>query len=436
MRVLIAGLPQSPHAIRHANLLVEAGIEVGFASVLPKHPDADLDGRVTVFPHPYAPVVPRGGPFGAIDRARGVIRQASTRTQLATVRLAPRSLQAGAWFPGSGNDRADWHRYTNGAIDSGLRDAIASLGVYKDGVSAWLAYTIDEWRPDIVVSTGLEQAGFVTLAARARCHRPFPRWLPISLGLDLQFAVQFPLHRRWIKAVLRSADALFLECHRDVPVARRLGFTRDLIEVQPIGGGWDVDMIRTLRQPGPTSTRTTIAVKGYAGAIGRGLVAIEGVRRASDALLAAGMDVALFAAHPDVALAANLLAADTGLRVAVWPRLPYTQLLERLGTCRAIVGMSASDAIATTALEAMLVGAFPIQSNSSCLNEWITCGRSGLLTPADDPEPLAAAIRRVVNDPAFVDAAVAENDREALPRLQAAQVNPKIVTLYQRLSES
>lgn len=435
MRVLIAGLPQSPHAIRHSNLLAQAGIDVGFASVLPKHPDSDLDARVTVFPHPGAPAVPRRGPFGAIDHAYGAMRQASERTQLAGWRVASQALGTGNWFPGGGDGRADWQTYANSAIDDALREAIVAVGINADTTSTWLAYTIDEWRPDVVVSTGLDQAGFVMLAVRARCRRPFPRWLPISLGLDLAFTVRFPQHRRWIKAVLRSADALFLECQRDVSVARRLGFSSDLIEVQPIGGGWDVDTVGALRQPGPTSARTTIAVKGYSGLVGRGLVALEGVRRASGALLAAGMDVALFAAHTDIELAARLLAADTGLRVAVWPRLPYNDLLASLGTCRAVVGMSAADAIATTALEAILVGAVPIQSNSSCFNEWITCGRSGLLTPADDPESLAVAMRRVAEDAAFVDEAVAENDRNALPRLREERVNPKIVTLYQRLSE-
>lgn len=435
MKVLIAGLPRSPHAIRHANLLVDAGIEVGFVPVLPQSSAPDLDARVTIFPHPGTPPILRFGPRGALDRGSGAMRHAIARVRLAAWRTAAQPLAVGARMPVRGDADDGLRPYTDRPIDTGLRDIITAVGVQADITSAWLAHTIDAWRPDIVASTGLEQGGYVTLAARSRCSEPFPRWLPISLGLDLALSVRFPHHRRWIAAVLKAADALFLECERDVPVARELGFAGDLVEVQPIGGGWDVDAIGALRLPGPTSARTTIAVKGYGGWVGRGFVALEGMRRAADALLAAEMDVALFAAHRDVAFAAELLAVDTGLRIEVWPRLSYSDLLAAMGRCRAIVGMSAADAIATTALEAILAGAVPIQSDTSCLGEWIACGRGGLLVPADDPEPLAAAIRRVAEDAGFVDAAIAENDRVALPRLRSERVNPEIVALYRRLAE-
>ncbi|MGI9252286.1 MAG: glycosyltransferase, partial [Thermomicrobiales bacterium] len=312
--------------------------------------------------------------------------------------------------------------------DLSLRDALATAAIDAAISPGWLAWTIDRIRPDIVHSTGLVQSGFLTLAARMLCARPFPRWLISSLGVDTQFYSRVPWSRPWILQLLAEADAFFAECARDVDTARDLGFTGIAPCVELIGGGWDTAAVAALRQPGPPSARRAIAIKGYGGELGRGAVAIAAVRMAADALR--GFEIGVFAAHPDVTLAARLAAADTGLDLVIWPNLPYREHLARFGRCRAVLGLSESDGAATTALEAILAGAVPLQSSTSCLDEWIEPDESGILLPANDPVPAAEALRRIATDAAFVDQAVALNDHHALPRLDAAAVNPRIVAMY------
>ena len=46
---------------------------------------------------------------------------------------------------------------------------------------------------------------------------------------------------------------------------------------------------------------------------------------------------------------------------------------------RIYLGISRSDGVSTSLLEAMALGTFPIQSSTSCADEWIKNGKSGFL---------------------------------------------------------
>lgn len=92
-----------------------------------------------------------------------------------------------------------------------------------------------------------------------------------------------------------------------------------------------------------------------------------------------------------------------------------------------------SDAISTSMLEAMAMGSFPIQSWTSCADEWVKDGHSALLVPPNDAEPIAAAIRRAVTDDGLVNAAAETNWATARARLDAQTIKPQVVSLYRRL---
>jgi glycosyltransferase involved in cell wall biosynthesis len=426
MRVLIAALPGSPHVIRHANLLADAGIEVHVAPVLPLERDPALHPAIEFHDHPAATTPPgEPEPVALARRTAGRTRTmvARSATRLAThLGLPPTATPPSASSP--------LPLATIG--DARLRDALQGNGIDAIRTPGWLAELIDALRPDILVSSDIIQSGLLTHAARTLCTQPLPRWLIVSLGIDLHWYPRIPNQRRWILKILAAADALFAECERDIGIARALGFRGLAPCVAPIGGGWDVARMTAARQPGPTEARRAIAIKGYGGPVGRGVVAIAALRLAADVL--DGVEIGVFSAHPDVELAAQVAAADTGLDISIWPRLPYEDLIARFGRCRAIIGLSESDGLATTAIEAILAGAVPIQSDTSCVDEWIEPGETGLLVPANDPAAVADALRRAMTDDAFVELAVAVNDRMSLPELDAAAVNPRIVDMYRKIA--
>jgi glycosyltransferase involved in cell wall biosynthesis len=81
----------------------------------------------------------------------------------------------------------------------------------------------------------------------------------------------------------------------------------------------------------------------------------------------------------------------------------------------------------------MIMGSFPIQSNTSCADEWLRHGESGFIVPAEDSTPIAESIRRAVTDDALVDKASEINLKVARARLDTSVVKPQVVEMYKQI---
>jgi glycosyltransferase involved in cell wall biosynthesis len=147
-----------------------------------------------------------------------------------------------------------------------------------------------------------------------------------------------------------------------------------------------------------------------------------------------GYEVWIYSASPDVAVAAELFAKSTGIRVTLLPKdTSHAEILSRHGRAKISIGLSISDAISTSLLEAMVMGAFPIQSWTACADEWIEDGRTGLLVPPDDPETVETAIRKALTEDGLVDRAQEENLRVAAQRLDRERIRPMAVGIYNQV---
>lgn len=304
-----------------------------------------------------------------------------------------------------------------------------------DSRSKWLASIVRRLRPQIVHSQEIQHAGYLTLEAKDRCGGKFPTWIVDNWGSDIYLYGRLPEHAEKIRAVMAACDYYHCECHRDVGLAREFGFTGEVLPVCPNSGGFDVEGMQLLRRPGPTSARRVIAVKGYQHWAGRALVGLRALELCAGAL--EGYKVVVYLATPDVELAARLLEAKTGIPVEVFgvaPRMRHADILRIHGGARISIGLSISDAISTSLLEAMIMGAFPIQSDTSCGDEWLRQGESGLLVPAEDPEAVARALRRALTDDEMVDRAAEINLRVARERLDMAVIKPRVIEMYQRVA--
>jgi glycosyltransferase involved in cell wall biosynthesis len=89
-----------------------------------------------------------------------------------------------------------------------------------------------------------------------------------------------------------------------------------------------------------------------------------------------------------------------------------------------------SDGLPNSFLEAMIYGAFPIQSNTSNANEWIQVGVSGFLVPPNDPEIIEKAIRIALTDDNLVDNAALINHKLAKQKLDYKTIQNKAISIY------
>jgi len=293
---------------------------------------------------------------------------------------------------------------------------------------------IQRLHPDIIHSMELQAAGYLTLEVKKRYQGRFPPWIVTNWGSDIYLFGRLPQHTDKIKEILTTCDYYSCECQRDVQLAKQMGLRGEVLPVLPNAGGYDLVRMAQFRQPGPASARRLILLKGYTGWAGRALVGLRAIALCADNLK--GYSVRVYLADEDVKIAAELVSQTTGIPIEVIPYCPHEDMLRLFGRARVSIGLSISDAISTTLLEAMVMGSFPIQSCTSCADEWIVDGESGLIVPPEDPEPIAAAIRRAVSDDALVDRAAELNSKIAQERLDQAIIRPQVIAMYERIAAS
>jgi glycosyltransferase involved in cell wall biosynthesis len=135
-----------------------------------------------------------------------------------------------------------------------------------------------------------------------------------------------------------------------------------------------------------------------------------------------------------VLLAAELFSQDTHIPVVIVSGHTYyaheDEILKAFGKARIAVGLSISDGLPRSLLEAMVMGAYPIQSDTACLNGWIEDGKNGTLVPPEDPEIVARAIRVALTSDALVNNAAKKNFKIARERLDDAVISPMVVKMY------
>lgn len=298
--------------------------------------------------------------------------------------------------------------------------------------AVWLALVIRSVKPTIIHSLEIQHAAYLTLTAKAYFSRNFPTWLVTSWGSDIYLFGRLADHIQRIKAVLQSCDYFQCDCKRDVELAREIGLTAEVLPVLPGGGGFDLDRAAKLRQQGPVSSRRLVLLKGYQHWAGRSLVGLQAIALCAEELRT--FRIAVYLATEDVRIAAELISHSTGLLIDSVPPTAHDEMLRLYGQARISIGLSISDGLPNSLLEAMIMGAFPIQSNTACADEWITDGRTGLLVSPEDPYVVAAALRRALSDDQLVDDAAEQNYQQSRERLRADVLQKQVVNLYQSMA--
>lgn len=301
--------------------------------------------------------------------------------------------------------------------------------------AARLARVISSIAPDVVHSLEMQHAGYLTLESRAFLPPGgFPPWIYSCWGSDLYFFGSQDDHVDRIKGVLAACDYLITDCDRDHHLADELGFGGTFLGVIPGPGGFPIERMRRLRSDGPSSARRTIALKGNHDErwVGRALVALEALHRVAGEL--EGYEVVVYSAEPNVEHAAAFLQRIDGVAVTVLPYSVPDELVALMGRARIAIAVNVSDGTPNAMLEAMIMGALPIQSDTVSTAEWISDGENGLLVGPEDADGIEAALRRALADDDLVNRAAQRNAALTDERVDYAVVAPRVVELYRRVA--
>jgi glycosyltransferase involved in cell wall biosynthesis len=294
-----------------------------------------------------------------------------------------------------------------------------------------LARVIRSVKPDLIHTLEFQHSAYMTMGAKKLLSTPFPKWIATNWGSDIYLFGRLLNHKPKIQEVLANCDFYSAECQRDVELAWQMGFSGKVLPVLPNGGGYDLQNCSNLRQVGSTSARKVIALKGYNGWAGRALVGLCALKLCVDQL--SGYEVVIYSAEDDVRIAAELFEQDTGIKVTILPQSSHEEILKLHGRARISIGLSISDAISTSLLEAMIMGSFPIQSGTACANEWVADGRGGFIVQPEDPYRIADAVRKALSDDTLVNSAAEVNAQTVRPRLDQGAIKAQVIKMYQEI---
>ena len=246
-------------------------------------------------------------------------------------------------------------------------------------------------------------------------------------GSDIYYLQQFQEEVKKIREALSRSDFYSAECERDYKLARDFGFRGKDLPCIPNAGGFQLNASKTTLPP---SDRKQIIIKGYGGKFGRADILIGLIPQ-----IAADFpdyNFFVYSVTDDVLKSINLLPSDVKKRIrisTVRERMNRDEFLREFGKSRVYIGCSISDGVSTSFLEAIIHGAYPIQTNTSCAGEWITKGYIASLVDIDRSEILEA-ILRALHDDFLVDRAARVNLELALNDLSYTRIRDQALTFY------
>lgn len=299
-----------------------------------------------------------------------------------------------------------------------------------------LASVIQKVRPHVVHALEMQHSGYLVsdalglLSSGKSNHNP--PLIYSSWGSDLYYFGKDPDHSCRIKKVLQSADYIMTDCQRDITLANQFGFTGECLGVFPGPGGYQTSAMRKMGENSHPSSRRVIMVKGQQNWAGRALIALAAIQKCAEKL--AGYEIVVYYTNDIVQAVVQHMQRTTSLNIkALIGHQPHDEIIRLMGKSRIALGLAVTDGVPNAMLEAMVMGAFPIQSDTGATGEWIEDGRNGLMVQPEDVAGVEAALRRALSDDVLVDSVAVINRRLTDERIDESVVRPRVIAAYERV---
>jgi len=292
--------------------------------------------------------------------------------------------------------------------------------------SAFVKFLISRFKPDFVHALELQNAGYLASRAYEGLTKKRPMLVATNYGSDIYWFSRDPKHSKLISELLGQVDRYAAECGRDVELARQLGFSRDVMPVLPNAGGF------TRSQLGgellPVDKRKLIMVKGYHGWVGRAHIALQALESISAELQ--DYEIVVYSCNLSTKRLATQLAKRTGLTITAYSKgaLTHDVMVEKFSRSLIYIGLSLSDGISTSMLEAMAMGAIPVQTSTACCDEWFS--ETGVAIHNLDVEEVAQGIQKAIGLALTTDSA-AKNRETIRARASREEIAKQALAFYQ-----
>lgn len=287
-------------------------------------------------------------------------------------------------------------------------------------------------QPDIVHCFEMKISGLKILSTMQ--GNPLPL-IYSSWGTDLYDLNVLGIKKEQAKEFLGRVDYLITDCHRDVQLAKTLGFQNVHLGVYPGNGGLDILDGQRL----PVEQRNYILIKGYESNIGKALPVIKALELVSLDRIST-FKILIYSADVSVIQYVNQSDYFKKTDITIVPRtenVPNKELLNYMGKAAIHVANSNSDGMPNALLEAMSMGAFPIQSNpGKVTEEVITHGENGfLISDVNDHHQIAQLISESLNNITLRSKAQENNVSFIDKHYNRSKLRSQIISLYRQLND-
>jgi len=332
-------------------------------------------------------------------------------------------------------------KLTSGASLMNLRaKARKWIGPYLlDTPAEKIRCIVEDIQPDLVHAMRIPFEGMVT--AQANFSQP----LVISVwGNDFTLhAAATPGMQKRTRETLQHCDALHADCRRDLVLAREWGWRDGAPEiVLPGSGGIRPDIFYPRPETERLSPNLSRALESLSGKKlivnprgFRGYVRNDTFFQSIPLILESEPDVSflcpVMAGEPQAEMWVERLGIEKA--VVLLPRLSPDEMAQLFSRALVAVSPSEHDGTPNTLLESMACGAFPVAGDLDSIREWIVDGENGLLISPANPQQLADAVLRAVQDSDFRTRAVAKNQVEVTASAAQPDVLQRATAFYEQV---
>ena len=296
-----------------------------------------------------------------------------------------------------------------------------------------LTQIIKEIKPDIVHSLEMQTETYPVLKAYNKLNF---KWVYSCWGNDIFFYKNKLGHKGIIKKCLNNIDYFFLECKRDQELIRSITGRGEILGTKfPGGGGYYLDDYKKYcLEP---QKRKLILIKGYEHLFGRALNILSALELIPELLK--DYSIYVYSAHNTVVEKIKEINNKYNLSIEYSSRynqITHDELLEKFGKAKIAIGNNVSDGIPNTLLEALISGAFPIQSNPGGASEdYIENGVNGFLI--NDPESIEEIVNHItkaIKNSDLINKAFEINQQKA-KELEYSKVKKKVLYAYKQIEK-
>ena len=300
--------------------------------------------------------------------------------------------------------------------------------ILKVTASQKLIEIIKEIQPDLVHSLEMQSETYPLVNVRKKINFT---WAYSCWGNDIYYYKNLGFHQKIIKNTLERINYCFLECVRDEKLIKSISNKSKILGTRfPGGGGYKIHQYKKYFKS--ADERNLIIIKGYEHKFGRALNVLKAFELIIEDLNE--IDIYVYSAHEIIIEKIEKLNQKYNLNIKYSSRynqLTHHELLEKFGKAKIAIGNNVSDGIPNTLLEAIICGAFPIQSNpGGATEDYIIDEKNGLLiNDPENSEEIAKQIKKALNNEKLLNSAFSIN-QELSKKLDYELIKKEVLKAY------